>query len=189
MPCVSVIVSGDFCRFKLALPSLLSMSKDEVKAAHSDFESIRIWVHQLIQPLTHLPIIDIDKNRDYSIYSTEAISIVYCLLSCCVNTKEPLNSITVLDRIISYIPMCFHFEISVNYALIMYEFQSFGNVFCSSDHIFCSRSFCRETRYIVLISENVLHQVLPAEFHDKDWSSPSEVLRRTSLQWGDESAF
>ena len=47
---------------------------------------------------------------------------------------------------------------------------------------FCSRSFCRETRYIVLISENVLHQVLPAEFHDKDWSSPSEVLRRTSLQ-------
>ena len=38
MPCVSVIVSGDFCRFKLALPSLLSMSKDEVKAAHSDFD-------------------------------------------------------------------------------------------------------------------------------------------------------
>ena len=64
----------------------------------------------------------------------------------------------------------------------MYEFQSFGNVFSSSDHVFCSRSFCRETRYIVLISENVLHQVLPAEFHDKDWSSPSEVLRRTSLQ-------
>ena len=28
MPCVSVVVSGDFCRFKLALPSLLSMSKD-----------------------------------------------------------------------------------------------------------------------------------------------------------------
>ena len=26
MPCVSVVVSGDFCRFKLALPSLLSMS-------------------------------------------------------------------------------------------------------------------------------------------------------------------
>ena len=38
MPCVCVIVSGDFCRFKLALPSLLSMSKDEVKAAHSDFD-------------------------------------------------------------------------------------------------------------------------------------------------------
>ena len=38
MPCVSVLVSGDFCRFKLALPSLLSMSKDEVKAAHSDFD-------------------------------------------------------------------------------------------------------------------------------------------------------
>ena len=38
MPCVSVVVSGDFCRFKLALPSLLSMSKDEVKAAHSDFD-------------------------------------------------------------------------------------------------------------------------------------------------------
>ena len=30
MPCVSVVVSGDFCRFKLALPSLLSISKDEV---------------------------------------------------------------------------------------------------------------------------------------------------------------
>ena len=30
MPRVSVVVSGDFCRFKLALPSLLSMSKDEV---------------------------------------------------------------------------------------------------------------------------------------------------------------
>ena len=29
MPCVSVVVSGDFCHFKLALPSLLSMSKDE----------------------------------------------------------------------------------------------------------------------------------------------------------------
>ena len=28
MPCVSVVVSGDFCRFKLALPSLLSMSFD-----------------------------------------------------------------------------------------------------------------------------------------------------------------
>ena len=38
MPCVSVIVSGDFCRFKLPLPSLLSMSKDEVKAALSDFD-------------------------------------------------------------------------------------------------------------------------------------------------------
>ena len=35
---ISVVVSGDFCRFKLALPSLLSMSKDEVKAAHSDFD-------------------------------------------------------------------------------------------------------------------------------------------------------
>ena len=30
MPCVSVVVSSDFCCFKLALPSLLSMSKDEV---------------------------------------------------------------------------------------------------------------------------------------------------------------
>ena len=38
MPCVSVEVSSDFCCFKLALPSLLSMSKDEVKAAHSDFD-------------------------------------------------------------------------------------------------------------------------------------------------------
>ena len=26
LPCVSVVVSGDFCRFKLALPSLLSTS-------------------------------------------------------------------------------------------------------------------------------------------------------------------
>ena len=41
---MSVIVSGDFCRFKLALPSLLFMSKDEVKAAHSDFDrSTRRW--------------------------------------------------------------------------------------------------------------------------------------------------
>ena len=31
MPRVSVVVSGDFCRFKLALLSLLSMSKDEEK--------------------------------------------------------------------------------------------------------------------------------------------------------------
>ena len=38
MHCVSVIFSGDFCRFKLALSSLLSMSKDEVKAAHPDFD-------------------------------------------------------------------------------------------------------------------------------------------------------
>ena len=30
--------SGDFCRFKLALPSLLFLSKDKVKAAHSDFD-------------------------------------------------------------------------------------------------------------------------------------------------------
>ena len=36
--CVSVIASGDFCRLKLDLPSLLFMSKDEVKAAHSDFD-------------------------------------------------------------------------------------------------------------------------------------------------------
>ena len=42
----------------------------------SESKSIRIQVHQSIQPLTHLPIIDINKNRDYSIYSTEAISIV-----------------------------------------------------------------------------------------------------------------
>ena len=46
------------------------------RLSDSDSESIRIRVHQSIQPLTHLPIIDIDKNRDYSIYSTEAISIV-----------------------------------------------------------------------------------------------------------------
>ena len=36
--CVSVVVSGDFCCFKLALPSLLFLSKDGVKAAHSDFD-------------------------------------------------------------------------------------------------------------------------------------------------------
>ena len=28
MPCASVVVSGHFCRFKLALPSLFSMSFD-----------------------------------------------------------------------------------------------------------------------------------------------------------------
>ena len=35
---VKLVVSGDFCRFKRALPSLLFLSKDEVKAAHSDFD-------------------------------------------------------------------------------------------------------------------------------------------------------
>ena len=35
---MSVVVSGDFCRLKLALPSLLFLSKDEVKAAHFDFD-------------------------------------------------------------------------------------------------------------------------------------------------------
>ena len=35
---MSVVVSGDFFRFRLALPSLLFLSKDEVKAAHSDFD-------------------------------------------------------------------------------------------------------------------------------------------------------
>ena len=44
MPCVSVVVSGDFCRFKLALPSLLSLSKDEVKASHSDFDAVHAEV-------------------------------------------------------------------------------------------------------------------------------------------------
>ena len=34
---MSDVVSGDFCCFKLALPSLLFMLKDEIKAAHSDF--------------------------------------------------------------------------------------------------------------------------------------------------------
>ena len=29
--CVSVVISGDFCCFKLVLPSLLSLSKDDVK--------------------------------------------------------------------------------------------------------------------------------------------------------------
>ena len=33
-----VVVSGDFCRFKLALTSLSFLSKDEVKAAHSGFD-------------------------------------------------------------------------------------------------------------------------------------------------------
>ena len=41
MPCVSVVVSGDFCRFKLALPSLLSMSKDEVD--NSDGKASLKW--------------------------------------------------------------------------------------------------------------------------------------------------
>ena len=36
---MSVVVSGVFCCFKLTLPSLLFLSKDEVKAAHSDFDS------------------------------------------------------------------------------------------------------------------------------------------------------
>ena len=35
---MSVIISGDFRRFKLASPSPLFMSKDKVKAAHSDFD-------------------------------------------------------------------------------------------------------------------------------------------------------
>ena len=35
---MSVVVSGGFCRFKLALPSLLLLAKDEVKAEHSDFD-------------------------------------------------------------------------------------------------------------------------------------------------------
>ena len=35
---MSDVVSGDFCCFKLALPSLLFMLKDEIKAAHSDFD-------------------------------------------------------------------------------------------------------------------------------------------------------
>ena len=35
---VSVVVSGGFCRFKLALPSLLLMAKDEVKTEDSGFD-------------------------------------------------------------------------------------------------------------------------------------------------------
>ena len=35
---VAAATSGDFCCFKLALPSLLFMSKDEVKAAHSEID-------------------------------------------------------------------------------------------------------------------------------------------------------
>ena len=33
-----ILCVSDFCCFKLALPSLLFLSKDEVKAAHSDFD-------------------------------------------------------------------------------------------------------------------------------------------------------
>ena len=36
--CVTVVVSDVLCCFKLALPSLLFLSWDEVKAAHSDFD-------------------------------------------------------------------------------------------------------------------------------------------------------
>ena len=35
---MSVVVSGDFFRFRFALPSLLFLSKAEFKAAHSDFD-------------------------------------------------------------------------------------------------------------------------------------------------------
>ena len=35
---MSVVVSVDFCCLKLALPSVLFTSKDEVKAVHSDFD-------------------------------------------------------------------------------------------------------------------------------------------------------
>ena len=110
----------------------------------------------------------------YSICSTEAIFIV---LLCEDDRTLDLHH---CGRIwLSPTYQCvFQFEISVNNALIMYEFQSFGNVFSSSHHVFCSRSFCRETRYIVLISENVLHQVLPAELHDKDWSQFTLLLQK-----------
>ena len=42
MPCVSIVVSGDFCRFKLALPLLLSMSFDNVLVvdANNDFDAV-----------------------------------------------------------------------------------------------------------------------------------------------------
>ena len=43
MLCISVVVSGDFCCFKLALPSLLSMSKDEVQGCTLRF---RPWSTQ-----------------------------------------------------------------------------------------------------------------------------------------------
>ena len=41
MPCVTVVVSDDFCRFKLALLSLLSMSKD---MDNSDGKFYRFYV-------------------------------------------------------------------------------------------------------------------------------------------------
>ena len=37
---VSVVVSGDFCRFKLALPSLLFLSKDESTIFRSRYYSL-----------------------------------------------------------------------------------------------------------------------------------------------------
>ena len=48
MPYVSVVVSGDFCRFKLALPSLLSMSKDFFLASPTH------WPRNSIAPLPHI---------------------------------------------------------------------------------------------------------------------------------------
>ena len=47
MPYVSVVVSGDFCRFKLALPLLLSMSKDFFLASPTH------WPRN-IAPLPHI---------------------------------------------------------------------------------------------------------------------------------------
>ena len=39
---MTVVVSDVLCRFKLALPSLLFLSGDEVKAPHSNFDRRRI---------------------------------------------------------------------------------------------------------------------------------------------------
>ena len=63
---VSIVVSGDFCRFKLALSSLLFLSKNEVKAAHSDFENPPIGIFSAIL-----------KIKDHLIPKT------------CLNTKTP----------------------------------------------------------------------------------------------------
>ena len=63
---VSIVASGDFCRFKLALSSLLFLSKNEVKAAHSDFEIPPIGIFSAIL-----------KIKDHLIPKT------------CLNTKTP----------------------------------------------------------------------------------------------------
>ena len=130
----------------------------------SDSGSIIIRVHQPLQPLTHQPIIE----------NTMAfVRQRLLLLSCYVRTKEPLTSIIVHAsdyllptnvvsslRSLWIIPL-----LCMNFKALAMPFAHPITFFFSS-----GRSCCRETTYVVLISENVLHQVLPAEFDDKDWS-------------------